>query len=148
LTTGQYVVTLLLSTIGQQGVNAMYAPATVGYDSRKPGELPWGPVLRGASVVGGLVGAALVFVVGGLMAVLSGCNPSYGATTMFCPGHEDLATGLELAALIPGIVAPLAGGIASCVRSHPGWLAGGYAIGLIMLAILYILAGGQESLLS
>jgi hypothetical protein len=109
----------------------------------------WRSVTGGLAVVAGVVGAGLVLFYGGLIAGFSGCADGGGMDpTTFCPGNEDLASALEIAALIPGVLAPLAGGIVTCVTQRPRWLVIGLAVGAVMLAILIELASGQQSLMN
>lgn len=99
-------------------------------------------ISRVAAVVAGLVGAIVVLTVGGLLAGLSDCGDPVGAT-LFCPRHQDLANALEIASLIPGVVAPLVGGITSSIRSELVWLVGGWSVGALALTVLGVLASGQ-----
>jgi len=107
----------------------------------------WRTVARTLSVVVGLAGGGAVLFFGGLLAAFTGCVDN-GETTTFCPGSADVATTLEILAVVAGVLAPLAGGIASCVTSRPRWLAAGLGVGLLMMWCLWRLAMGQQSLLS
>lgn len=129
-----------------QALPAGHEAPHLSVDDRPRGTI-WRTVARTLSVLVGLAAAAAVLVVGGFIAAVTGCVHGAEATT-FCPGSEDLATTLEIMALVPGVLAPLAGGIASCVTSRPRWLVGGIAVGAGMLWILFTLASGQQSLLS
>lgn len=104
-------------------------------------------IARTLSVIVGLAGAAFVLVAGGFGSALTGCVNN-GETTAFCPGSPDLATALEIATLVPGILAPLVGGIVSCVTCRKRWLAGGIVVGALAMTVLVALWSGQQGLLT
>jgi uncharacterized membrane protein (UPF0136 family) len=55
---------------------------------------------------------------------------------------------LEWAIVIVASVAPLAGGIVSCVRDERPWLPAGLIIGAVMVWLAVLVSSGQTGILS
>ncbi len=99
--------------------------------------------LRGLSVLAGVAVSALAFVVVGVYAVWLNCEGS--ETRGLCAGHAGLVPVLEWPSFVIAVLAPLAGGIAGCVRTQPRWLALGVVIAVAMLGLMSLVAIGQTS---
>jgi hypothetical protein len=101
--------------------------------------------LRALAVLFGIAGAITGLFFAGLVAAFSDC--SAGATGM-CTNLAGLVPLLEWAIVIVAFAAPLAGGIASCVREEWPWLPAGLMTGAVMVALAVLVSSGQTGILS
>lgn len=103
------------------------------------------PAVRGAlralNVAGGVVVAVIAFVVVGLSAALKTCEGE--ETSGLCVDHPGLVPVLEWPILVLAVLAPLAGGIASCVTRRARWLGLGILGAAVMLALMGLVSTGQ-----
>jgi len=101
--------------------------------------------LRVLAVLIGIAGAVTGLFFAGLIAVFSDC--SAGATGL-CTNFAGLVPVLEWAIVIIACAAPLAAGIASCVRGEWPWLPAGLVAGAVMVWLAVLVSSGQTGLLS
>jgi uncharacterized membrane protein len=101
--------------------------------------------VRGLYVFAGAIGAAIALICTGAVAGLSDCS---GDATGLCTNYAGLVPVLEWALVIVAFSAPLAGGIAACVRREWAWLALGLFIATVMFGLTVVVSHGQTGLLS
>lgn len=101
--------------------------------------------MRCLAVLIGAVGAGVALFVSTLYAVFSVCDAdSTGLCTHFAPA----VPALEIVLVLLAGVAPLAGGIATCVRRDWGYLAAGLTTGFVMVLLTIAGTTGQGLALS
>jgi hypothetical protein len=117
------------------------APQTAPFWQR-PGVVT---AVRSLYVVVGAVGAAIALLATGVMAGLSDCS---GDATGLCTNYAGLVPVIEWALVLIAFVAPLAGGIVSCIRKQWPWIAAGLFMAAVMFGLAGMVAQGQTGLLS
>ena len=100
-----------------------------------------GRVLAAAA---GIVGGAAIFAAGGLYALLSTCAGLDGQQSGLCENFGSLVESLEWIAVLGGGAAAIAGGVGTAATGRARWIAGGFGIALLLVALLVVLVGAQE----
>ena len=112
-------------------------------------ELP--PALRNAgrilAAIAGVAAGAALLVIGGLYALLTSCA-GYSGTGTECGGAVWLVESLELVAVLGGTAAALAGGIGTAVTAKARWIGVGMSITFVLVLLLAVLLGMQETVLN
>ena len=115
----------------------------------RPQELP--PALRSAgrilAAIAGLAAGAAMLVIGGLYALLTSCA-GYSGTGTGCGGAIWLVESLELVAVLGGTAAALTGGIGTAVTAKARWIGIGMSITFVLVLLLAVLLGMQETVLN
>jgi hypothetical protein len=102
--------------------------------------------LRALNLAGGLVLAAVAFVVLGFVAAITICTGD--ETTGLCVHHAGLIPYVEWTTVGTAVLAPLAAGVVAFMRRQPAWLLVGAAVAGVLFLLLLQVVAGQSSALS
>jgi hypothetical protein len=115
------------------------------------GEQEFPPALRNAgrilAAITGVAAGAAMLVIGGLYALLTSCA-GYGGTGTECGDAVWLVESLELVAVLGGTAAAVTGGIGTAVTAKARWIAVGMSITFVLVLLLAVLLGMQETVLN
>lgn len=119
--------------------------------ARHAREQEFPPALRNASrilaAITGVAAGAAMLVIGGLYALLTSCA-GYSGTGTECGGAVWLVESLELVAVLGGMAAALAGAIGTAVTARARWIGAGMSVTFVLVLLLAVLLGMQETVLN